>query len=499
MSKKILISTEDGETRVAVLEGKILEELYIERKNQARLVGNIYKGRVRSVVSGIQAAFVDIGLQKQGFLYIADIIPPQEDVAEMLVDGYDEAARRSRPSTGASIHDLVKKGDALDVQIVKEAMGTKGVRLTANISLPGRYLVLMPTEANRGVSRQIEDRKERDRLKTILKQLKVPKGMGAIVRTAGLGKDKRQLERDLKFLVRLWAKIKSQSKKLEAPALSHHEYDLVLKIARDSFSEDVESLTIDIKEEYHRLLQFVRSAFPHMKSKVRFYKDPVPLFEKYEIEPQIEKIFQRTVSLKSGGYIIIEPTESLVAIDVNSGRYTREKDQSRTAFRTNEEAAYEIARQLRLRDLGGIIVIDFIDMKSAKDRRQIYKILEEELAKDKAKTNILSISELGLVEMTRQRVRESLEDFLSQPCPYCHGRGIIKSHDTISIEVIRKIRKILTDDKPQKLILTLHPLVALQLLNQKRQTIVNLEKKHSCSITINEDNRLSLDDMKVEK
>jgi len=497
MSKQILISTEDGETRVAVAEGNVLEELYIERKNQARLVGNIYKGKVRSVVSGIQAAFVDIGLEKQGFLYIADVVPPPPDVAEILVDSYDEAARKSKGPVGTSIHTLLKKGQPVLVQIVKEAMGTKGVRLTAHVSLPGRYLVLMPTEANRGVSRKIEDPKERERLKSILKEIKMPRGMGAIIRTAGAGKEKRQLERDLKFLIKLWSKIKATSKHQEEPALSHPEYDLVLKTARDVFAEDVEKLIIDSKEEYHRLVQFVRSAFPHMRPKVALYQSKTPLFEKYEIEPQIEKLFQRTVTLKSGGYIIIEPTESLVAVDVNSGRYTREKDQERTAFKTNEEAAYEIAKQLRLRDLGGIVVIDFIDMKAAKDRRRIYTILEEELAKDKAKTNILSISELGLVEMTRQRVRESLEDFLSQQCPYCRGRGIIKSDDTVSIEVMRRIRSILNEDKPQKLSLTLHPLIALQLLNEKRQTIVNLEKQHKCSIVIHEDSHLSLDDVKI--
>lgn len=497
MNKQILISVEEEEIRAAVLEGPILEELYIERKNQARLVGNIYEGKIKSVVSGIQAAFVDIGLEKQGFLYVSDIVPPQPDMVEMLVESYEKVAKKSKVSSGASIQEIVKEGQSVLVQVVKEAMGKKGVRLTTHITLPGRYLVLMPTQSNRGVSRKIEDAKERERLKSILQKMRIPSGMGAIVRTAGRGKDKRQLERDLRFLVKLWDRIKSRAERLDPPALIHQEYDLILKIARDLFTEDVERLIIDSKEEYRRLVQFARLASPYMRPRISFYQERIPLFEKYEIEPQIEKIFQRKVFLKSGGYIVIEPTEGLVAIDVNSGRYTREREQEKTVVRTNEEAAYEIARQLRLRDLGGIIVIDFIDMKSEKDRRRIYKILEEQLSKDKAKTNILSVSALGLVEMSRQRVRESLEDFLSQPCPYCRGRGIIKSVDTVSIEALRKIKRVLSKDRPQKLKLTFHPLIAMHLLNEKRQTIVSLEREYKCSIIICEDTNLNLDEVRM--
>src|SRR3989338_3323165 len=360
MQKEIYINIDVLETRVAILEDRRLEEFYVERHDAKRLVGSIYKGKVESILPGMGAAFVDIGLDKNGFLYVSDVAgqsPNGDGAADEL-----EEAQVPRPGRGKpvpSISDVLKKGDEVLVQVVKEPLGTKGARLTAQISLPGHFLVLMPFSANIGVSKRIEDPAERDRIRKVFEEMRLPKEIGFVVRTASQGIDKRDLMREAKYLLRLWNGIKERAKRVKPPGIVYEEYELVLRVDRDMMTNDVSSAEIDSKQEFGKLVRFLGSFSPHLRSKVKLYHHATPIFEKYSIEQEIDKLYNRIVYLKSGGYLIIEQTESLVAIDVNSGKFVGRKNLEDTAFRTNIEAALEIAKQLRLRDLGGIIIIDF--------------------------------------------------------------------------------------------------------------------------------------------
>ncbi|MCM8790438.1 MAG: Rne/Rng family ribonuclease [Candidatus Omnitrophica bacterium] len=500
MHKEIFINVTQHEKRVAILENKRIEEFYTERVEDTNLVGNIYKGRVESVLPGMGAAFVDIGLEKNGFLYVSDVVPEpsEEKMAEEGVEpemSKKQEAKRRLPA----ISELLKKGDEVLVQIVKEPISTKGARLTTHISIPGRFLVLMPFDNHIGLSKRIESREERDRIRQIMEGLRLPKDLGFIVRTAAIGASEKDFQRESRYLINLWQNIKARAKRAKPPQLIHAEFDLILRVTRDIFTSDFTKLEIDSKSDFRRISRFLRMLAPQLRQRVRFYNERMPLFEKYDIEKQIEKIYDRIVQLKSGGYLIFDQTESLVAIDVNSGKFVGRKNLEDTAYKTNLEAAEEVARQLKLRDLGGIIIIDFIDMEYAEHRKNVFRALERALENDKAKTKILNISSIGLVEMTRQRVRESIESKSYQKCPYCNGRGIVKSISTVSIELIRKLESILQSSRSREVFVSLHPEVAYYISSPEKNMIKPLEKRFRKAIRVIEDPNIHIEDIKIEQ
>lgn len=496
MGKEILINIEPQEKRLAILENKALEEFSVERIGEKRLVGNVFKGRVSSVVPAVKAAFVSLGLEKNGYLYLADIVG-----LGMEFESLDKEEEELKPPRGIqphkSIDQLVKKGQEVLVQVTKEPFGTKGSRLTTHISLPGRYIVLLPFDRHLGISRRISDDKERVRLKEILRGLEVPKEMGVIIRTAGIGQSKRELGRDLKYLLGIWHKIKIGAAKKQAPAQLHEEYDLTLRVARDYLTEDVEKLVIDNRDEYRKIQHFLSAVAPHLRAKVELYEGDIPLYDRKMIEKEVEKIFERKVPLKCGGYIVIEPTEGLVAIDVNSGKFTEKKSLEETAFAVNMEAAREVARQVRLRDLGGIIVIDFIDMMQAGKRRKVFEALIDSLKRDKAKTDVSPLSEICLVEMTRQRMRRSIESMSFRECPYCQGRGLIKSVSTVSIQALRKVKKYLKETKKKQVELHVNPEVTSRLFNEDRPAIESIERVFHARIIVKADPLLHVEEIKL--
>jgi len=498
MQRDIFISVEPQEKRVAIVEGGQLEEFYAERTNAQRIVGNIYKGKVQSITSGIGASFIHIGLPKSGFLYVSDVVGTSAELEENV----ELVSRRKRKHEHRRIEDVIKKDQEIMVQVTKEPFGTKGARLTTKISLPGRYLVLMPTDNRVGISKKIESRQERDRLRQILDSLNIPDDIGVIVRTAGVERTKRDFVRDLNFLMRLWKRIKISFGHAKAPALLHQEHDIVFRVLRALFTENVNKLMVDSRRDYKEMLHYTAQLMPHLKRRIIFYSAMEPLFDNKHITEKIEKVYERNVALKSGGYLIVEQTESLVAIDVNSGKYVGKKDKNveDTLFAVNVEAAKEVARQIRLRDLGGIIVIDFIDMISSEHRKKIFNILEEEVKKDKAKTNILKISELGLIQMTRQRSRKPFESIVYQVCPYCQGKGATKSVQTMAILVTRKARAFLSSNRSAKKIeISVHPDVASRLFNEDRFYIDGLQRHYRAAINIKPEFTLHIENVKIEK
>jgi len=496
MHKEILVSIEPLEKRVAIVEGGQLEEFYAERVQGQRVVGNIYKGRVNSITSGIAASFVDIGFGKSGFLYVSDVVGTSPELEENV----ELVARKKSKHIHKRIEDIIKKDQEIMVQVTKEPFGTKGPRLTAKVSIPGRYLVFMPTDDRIGISKKIENRQERDRLRQILETLNIPEDVGVIVRTAGEGKTKKDFERDLNFLLKLWKRIKFTYGRVKAPALLHQEHGVVFRVLRDLFTEQVDKLVVDSRQEYREMVHYAAQVMPHLRRRIQLYTELEPLFEHKNIEEKIEKIYDRKVGLKSGGYLIIEQTESLVAIDVNSGRYIGKKDAEETVFNVNMEAAKEVAKQIRLRDLGGIIVIDFIDMNLADHRKKIFHTLEEEVKKDKAKTNILHISELGLVQMTRQRSRKPFESVVYQVCSYCQGKGATKSIQTMAITAIRKAKVFFSHNRnTRKIEIILHPDVVSRLFNEDRSYINNLQRQHRATINVKPDPTLHIEQVKIEK
>ncbi|PHJ37248.1 ribonuclease G, partial [Desulforamulus profundi] len=409
MLKEIVINVQEEETRVAVLEDRVLMEVYIERSQNQRLVGNIFKGKVENVLPGMQAAFVDIGLEKNAFLYVEDAQPARNP----------EAA--NQPGLNVNIGDILKQGQEIIVQIVKEPIGTKGPRVTTHITLPGRYLVLMPTVDYIGISRRIESEKERERLKELAARVK-PEGMGVIVRTVAEGVDEEEFRQDILLLSKLWRKIQSRSANSSAPNLLHRDLELVQRMLRDIFSEDVDRLTLDSRSEYEKTLEILDMIDPKLKLKV-FLDERENIFEDYGISTELEKALKRKVWLKCGAYLVIDQAEALTAVDVNTGKFVGSTTLEDTVLRTNLDAAVEIARQLRLRNIGGIIIVDFIDMAEEEHRNQVLATLEEEIKKDKTKTNILGITQLGLVEMTRKKVRPSLAEVVQKPVPIVKAGG----------------------------------------------------------------------------
>lgn len=465
MLKDIVVNVGEEETRVAVLEDKVSVEIYIERSVNQRLVGNIFKGRVENVLPGMQAAFVNIGMEKNAFLYVEDALPARS------TDGNGHRGS----AMGANISDILKQGQEVMVQIVKEPIGTKGPRVTTHITLPGRYLVLMPTVDYIGISRRIEDEKERERLKDLATRVK-PDGMGMIVRTVAEGVEEEEFRQDITLLTKLWKKILSRAAHGPAPNLVHRDLELVQRILRDVFTEDVDRLTLDSRYEYEKVLDLLDITGSRLKLKV-FLDERENIFEDYGIEQEIEKALKRKVWLKCGGYLVIDQAEALTAIDVNTGKYVGTTSLEDTVHRTNIDAAREIARQLRLRNIGGIVIVDFIDMAQEEHRQEVLQVLEEEIRRDKTKTNILGITQLGLVEMTRKKVRPSLAEVLQNSCPYCEGRGKVLSEETLGIHFKNQIYNKSRHTSAQTILVEANPAVAARLIGSGGANLRDLENK----------------------
>lgn len=500
MKKEMLINvSQPEECRIAIMEDGVLEELYVERASQDAFVGNIYKGKIVNLEPSIQAAFVDFGVGRNGFLHISDVEPQYfrqggYDPKTLIDDNDDEddddrPKRRQhrnsgRPRVKPPIQEIFKKGDEVLVQVIKEGIGTKGPTLSTYISIPGRYLVLMPALGRVGVSRKIEDEDERRRLKACLLELDPPKGLGFIVRTAGAGRSRKELARDLAYLVRLWRVIVGRMQKAPAPADIYEESDLVIRTIRDIVSSDVDSIVVDHSDAYNRAADFLRLVMPRYVDKLQHYEGKEPLFHTYKLEHAIANIYKRKVELPSGGSIVIDQTEALVAIDVNSGNFRIENDAEETAYHMNLAAAREIARQLRLRDLGGVIVNDFIDMRKERHRRGVERALRDAMKRDRARTKILRTSPFGLIEMTRQRIRPSLKNSVYANCPCCNGRAVVKTAESMSIEVVRMLMLAVQQPACHHITVRVHIDVAAYLNNKKRREIAQLELEGKVTIQI---------------
>ncbi|NQT90277.1 MAG: Rne/Rng family ribonuclease [Candidatus Omnitrophica bacterium] len=496
---EILINLEAGERRVAILSSGKLEWYFVERITERRIVGNIYMGRVNSVLNGMGAAFVECGLEKNGFLYVDDITAPVTGDEDDDLGASEEIARpHKKVPSNAKISDLIKKDQEIMVQIVKEGLGTKGARLTTHISLPGRYLVFMPTLKRVGVSRKIRDVKERQRIRSVLRELKLPDNMGLVARTAAVGCGKDEFLRDVRYFQDTYNRIKKLAKSKPAPSLIFEELDLSSKVMRDYLSDDTTKVIIDDKQEYKKVKSFTARIARKFTNRVVFYKGETPLFEKHKVEKDIDKLFERKIFLRCGGHITIEQTEGMVAIDVNSGKFTGKKNLEETISKVNREAAEEVARQLRLRDIGGIVIIDFIDMEMARHRKEVFSILQSALRKDKAKTNIISMSELNIVEMTRQRVRRSLESTSYQNCPNCAGKGMVKSADTVAIVALRKLKTYLKTHRARATTeVTVHPLVAQRLVNEDAPSLDYIRRKFRRHVSVVADDKLHIEGVNI--
>ncbi len=494
MFREIVINADPNETRIAVLEDASLVELFVERADDRRLVGDIYKGKVNAVLPGIQAAFIEIGMPKTAFLHSSDMLESMIDFEMFDID--DAGGRPNPPREELNIEDYLQKGQEVLVQVIKEPIGTKGPKVSGRLSLPGRYLVLMPGLNHIGVSRKIVDREERQRLKGILQELK-PNHAGLICRTAAESRSRKEFEADVKYLIDLWKQIEETAASTEAPALVHREMEMTTGLIRDLFTSDIDRLVIDSKEAYKQIVTYLKAFSPELKGRIKLYKGEGPIFDEYGIENEIEKSLERKVWLKKGGYIVIDHTEALVSIDVNTGRFTGKKSQEETILKTNLEAAEEIARQLRLRDMGGIIVIDFIDMEQETSKRQVIELFRNALRKDRSRTKVYAISELGLVEMTRQRERPSLLHYFSEDCPTCGGSGKVLSPNSVLMKVDRFLRRISAHSKEKQIQLRLHPDAATYLFDARSERLEELEKELGLRVDIREDPRMRRDDIRV--
>lgn len=485
MSKIMLINAiDDEECRIAVLDEGELQELYVERSSVAHHVGNVYKGRVTNVEPSIQAAFIDYGMPKNGFLHVSDVTPSY----------FPDNAKR-RGNLKPPIQTILKRGQEVIVQVTKEGIGTKGPTMSTYLSIAGRYLVLMPGLHRVGVSRKIEDDTERRKLRDQLEGLERPKNMGVIVRTAGLNQPKGELRRDLQYLTRVWALVSERIKTAKCPAEIYRESDLAVRTVRDIFTTDVSRIYVDDADVAKRVRDFLQVAMPRYVNRVNGYEGQVPLFHKYGIEDELEKIYARTVPLPCGGYLVIEQTEALVSIDVNSGKFRSESNPEEAAYKLNLEAAREIVRQLRLRDLGGVIVMDFVDMRSDKHRRGVEDVLRTELKKDRARSKFLRTSRFGLIEMTRQRMRQSLERSSFMECPHCRGSGLIKTPESMSLDVMRQLTLAASQEDVHQIEVTVHPTVGHYINNRKRRAVVRLEERSGKQIMVVADPDVSLENI----
>jgi len=499
--KEVIINAEALETRVAVLIEGRLEEFTIERTSEERLVGSIFKGKVRNLEDGLKAAFVDIGYEKNAFLHYWDIVPSNLDSGVEAVDR-DGGRKRDKPRiTQKDIPRLYPPGSEIIVQVTKGPIGNKGPRVTTNLVLPGRYLVLLPNAERSGISRKIEHPEERARLKRILRGLTIPEGMEVIMRTVGEGQQARYFVRDLALLLEEWNEIQERIKAQPLATCVFKEPDLIERTVRDFLTEDVERIVVDGAQDYQRMQNMIAKISKRSADKVRLYADHQPVFDRFNITRQLETTFSRQVMLKSGGYIVIDETEALVAIDVNTGRHKGSKDQESTILKVNLEAADEICRQLRLRNMGGLIVLDFIDMKSRRDQQQVYQQMKSGLRKDRAKTHILPISQLGLMEMTRQRHTESVRSAVYDDCNYCKGKGVVKSALTMSVEIQRKLGEILKkrsrDESDFQLKIVVHPNVHRRLQTEDQKLITELEKRYYGRVSFKGDPAIHAEHFKI--
>ncbi|WP_221030575.1 Rne/Rng family ribonuclease [Actomonas aquatica] len=505
--RELIINAEPLEKRVALLVDGVLEKYEIERESDNRMVGGIYKGRIKNLDPGLKAAFVDIGYNKNAFLHYWDMLPAAADSSVEVVRV--NSKKKGKPKTGAepTVKDIPKlypAGSEIVIQVTKGPIGTKGPRTTTNLSLPGRYLVLMPFSDQCGISRKIEDPKERTRLKRLVNELTIPEGMGVIVRTAGEGKKARYFVRDLHLLLKTWAQIQAREKSERSPACLYQEPDIVERTVRDFLTEEVDRVLVDNSEDHARAQTAVAQISSRSKGKIALYKDNIPIFERFNIERQIEQTALRKVGLPSGGEIIIDETEALIAVDVNTGSHkNRGGDEKNVIYAVNLEAAAEIARQIRLRNLGGLIIMDFIDMKERRHRNAVYEKMCELMAQDRAKTHILPISQLGIMQMTRQRQQESLSSNLYTDCPYCRGRGIVKSATTISVELQRKlssvVRRLTARPGQDELALRVlvHPSILERLRNEDAELLVRMERDFGVKLAFRADLSYHLENFKI--
>jgi ribonuclease G len=500
LHKEVIINAETLETRVAVSEDGKLEEFNIERTTEERLVGSIFKGKVRNLEDGLKAAFVDIGFEKNAFLHYWDIVPSNFDSGVEIVER--EGRRRDKPKiTQKDIPRVYPPGSEIIVQVTKGPIGTKGPRVTTNLVLPGRYLVLLPNSDQSGISRKIENQQERQRLKKILRELPIPDGMGVIMRTVGEGQQKRYFIRDLFLLLEEWRQIQDRIKTQPPASCVFQEPDLIERTVRDFLTEDVERIVVDNQKAHDRMRDMISKISKRSANKIKLYLEPQPIFDRFNISKQLENAFSRRVHLKSGGYIVIDETEALVAIDVNTGRHKGGRDQESTILKVNVEAADEICRQLRLRNMGGLIVLDFIDMKHPRDRQNVYNRMKEGLRRDKAKTHILPISQLGLMEMTRQRHSESVRAAVYDDCPYCKGRGKVKSALTMSVEIQRKLSEILKkrsrDESDFQLRIVVNPTVLERLRTEDEKHLIEMEKRYFGKLSFRADPGMHAEQFKI--
>ncbi len=499
MGLEIAIAIAREETRVAVLDNGVVTDLYGDRAKHKDFVGNIYKGRVAKVLPGMQAAFVDIGMEKAAFMHVSDLSMETEP-GDTLMDGDDDDRESDMPKpkrqSSKPIEQLLSEGQELMVQISKGPIGTKGPRVTTYVSLPGRYLVFMPSVEHIGVSRRIPRDEERARLKDIMKRVRRP-GCGYIVRTVSEGVKEDELRSDVEFLHVLWQDILAKRDQLEAPALLHTDLSLSFRVVRDLFSKKVDRLLIDSRSEYEAVRDFVQRFSPEQTARIHYYDKEEPLFDHLGIEQEIARALSRRVWLKSGGYLVIDHTEAMTVIDVNTGRFVGKRDQEETILRNNLEAAREIAYQVKLRGIGGIIIVDFIDMEREKNRDKVYHALIEAMGPDKARTRISRISDLGLIEISRERVREDLLRSLSEPCHYCEGRGYTKSPTTIVYEIFRELRRIGSEADQQRIVIGAHPTVAGLLQDEERHGLEDLERRCSARIIVTADDKLHLEQFDV--
>ncbi len=504
MPSELVINVTSRETRVALLEHGTLTELYVERESDRSLVGNIYIGRVVKVLPGMQACFVDIGLHKAAFLYVSDVKGTVKEYSEFL--GLDDA-EDYRENHGAgregcpprSIEELITEGQELLVQVAKDPIGTKGARATTHISLPGRNLVLLPTVEHVGVSRRIQHEKERLRLRDIIRRLR-PKSYGFIARTASEGTQEEEIKAEMEFLIQVWEGIERNTRRGPIPRLLYADLDITLRAVRDLMVGEVDRVIIDSPPEYKRILAFLDANLPQSNDRVQLYEEDEPIFDAYHIEMEIARALEKKIWLKSGGHILIEETEALTSIDVNSGRYVGRHNLEETILKINIEAAKEIAYQLRLRNVGGIIIIDFIDMERESSREQVFQALKDALKKDRSRTNILKISELGLVQMTRKRVKEGIGRQLCDPCPYCEGQGWIKSTTTLCYDVLREVRRELAHNPVSQrgdIMVEVHPEVANALCEEERAGLEELEARLNRRVLVKANPRLHRDQVEV--
>jgi len=504
--RELIINSEPLEKRVALLIDGRLEKFEIERESDDRMVGGIYKGRIKNLDPGLKAAFVDIGYSKNAFLHYWDMLPAAADssVEVVRVNRKKNAPARTAEPTVKDIPNLYPPGSEIVIQVTKGPIGTTGPRTTTNLSLPGRYLILMPFSEGCGISRKIEDPNERKRLKQMLNELTIPEGMGVIVRTAGEGKKTRYFVRDLHILLKKWEEISAKMKSERSPACLYQEPDLVERTVRDFLTEEVDRVLIDDKVGHERIQDLVGQISKRSRGRIAFYNDSIPIFERFNIERQIEQTGQRKVGLPSGGEIVIDETEALISIDVNTGSHkARGGDEKNVIYAVNLEAAVEAARQIRLRNLGGLIIIDFIDMKERRHRNAIYEKMVEEMAHDKAKNHILPISTLGILQMTRQRQQESLSSNLYTDCPYCRGRGIVKSATTMSVELQRKLSSVVRrlhlrkDGKEYSLRVMVHPSILERLRSEDADLLVRMEKLYGVKLAFRADLNYHVENFKM--